>query len=221
MGENVHPKVFIASASQSAYYTAAQIAKNGVYGWGMMLPNYLTDDVTVVNKGVSGTSTKTFPHMEYILNSANKGDYVLIGFGHNDSVNDERGVTVEQYKQNLAKMISDVRNKGAIPVLFTEAPRFLANEGTYESLEESGVTPYRDAMKIVAKQQNVPFADVCSAMIEDEKNHSADELRSFYADEGYNNRIHFTSKGADYVASLTAKLLKKKTDNLDNYIVME
>lgn len=221
MGENVHPKVFIASASQSAYYSSAQIAKNGVYGWGMMLPNYLTDDVTVVNKGVSGTSTKTFPHMEYILNSANKGDYVLIGFGHNDSVNDERGVTVEQYKQNLTKMISDVRNKGAIPVLFTEAPRFLANEGTYESLEESGVTPYRDAMKIVAKQENVPFADVCTAMCDDEKNHSADELRSFYADEGYNNRIHFTNKGADYVASLTAKLIKEQTENLDNYIAFE
>ena len=106
-------------------------------------------------------------------------------------------------------MISDVRNKGAIPVLFTEAPRFLANEGTYESLEESGVTPYRDAMKIVAKQENVPFADVCTAMCDDEKNHTPAELRSFYADEGYNNRIHFTNKGADYVAQKIKEIARE------------
>ncbi len=59
------------------------------YGWGTQLENYLDYHVTVENLAISGTSSKSFATADNasyaaLLDGMQAGDYLFIGFGHND-----------------------------------------------------------------------------------------------------------------------------------------
>ena len=57
------------------------------YGYGTMLDKYLNDNVKVVNIALSGRSSKSYlsePEYNTLINGMKQGDYLLIGFGHND-----------------------------------------------------------------------------------------------------------------------------------------
>lgn len=54
-------------------------------GWGVFLPQFLT--IPVVNNAVGGESARSYSDQGLftnLINSAQKGDYVIIEFGHND-----------------------------------------------------------------------------------------------------------------------------------------
>ena len=88
-----------------------------------MLPEFLDDNVEVVNHAMGGRSTKTFLNegrWDKLMAQVRKGDYVFIQFGHNDaSTRPERHASRADYRDNLLKMIQDVRDKKAHPVLLT------------------------------------------------------------------------------------------------------
>ncbi|MCY7822553.1 pectinesterase family protein [Bacillus spizizenii] len=57
------------------------------YGWGTQIENYLGGSFTVQNLALSGRSSKSYttdPEYQTLLNGMKSGDYLLIGFGHND-----------------------------------------------------------------------------------------------------------------------------------------
>ncbi len=57
------------------------------YGYGTKLQKYLSEDIEVVNIALSGRSSKSYmeePEYKELLNGMSKGDFLLIGFGHND-----------------------------------------------------------------------------------------------------------------------------------------
>ena len=60
------------------------------YGYGTQIGKYLSPNVTVTNLALSGRSSKSFidpadnANYATLLSSIKAGDYVLIGFGHND-----------------------------------------------------------------------------------------------------------------------------------------
>ncbi|MGN0316697.1 MAG: GDSL-type esterase/lipase family protein [Lachnospira sp.] len=57
------------------------------YGYGTMLSCYLNDNVVVNNIALSGRSSLSFkeePEYRTLLNGMKSGDYLIIGFGHND-----------------------------------------------------------------------------------------------------------------------------------------
>ena len=63
--------------------------------------------------------------MPLILQAADKGDYVAIQFGPNDSwltAPNGRGCTVEEYKENLRNYVISIRKTGATPVILTSTP---------------------------------------------------------------------------------------------------
>ena len=217
------PTVYIAAASQSAEYTAEQIEANGMYGWGMFLDDNLSGRVTVVNKGVAGTSTKTFPHFEYIYSNIKEGDYVILGFLYNDSDSSkpERYVTIDQYKENYRNIVANIIKRKGVPVFLTSPPQMQRNTGNYIPVSEATVTPYKEAMKELAVELDVAIVDISKLMYDDEVNLTKDQKMSMYVDEGYNNRLHFTELGAKYVAKLTAKELKNVTNVLSEYITVE
>ena len=56
-------------------------------GWGSALALYFNDKIEVKNLAVSGTSSKSFtecPEYESLLAGMKAGDFLMIGFGHND-----------------------------------------------------------------------------------------------------------------------------------------
>jgi hypothetical protein len=57
------------------------------YGWGTQIGNYLDGSFNIQNLALSGRSSKSYtadPEYQTLLGGMKSGDYLLIGFGHND-----------------------------------------------------------------------------------------------------------------------------------------
>lgn len=62
------------------------------YGYGTMLSEYLDDEICVRNIALSGRSSKSYtvePEYQILLSAMKKGDFLIIGFGHNDEKTEE------------------------------------------------------------------------------------------------------------------------------------
>ena len=177
-------------------------------GWGMWLAAALGGgDVTVVNRGASGASTKSFidsGKWQVLIDGVRAGDLVLIMFAHNDSSNDTARHTDpgSTYDQNLIKFIKETRNQGATPVLLTSVNSRMYNDvGT--TLYQTTVA-YANAMRSVARKWDVALIDV-------------NELTyQLFLSLGYDGTVpyfisdntHLTRLGAETVASMIAHGLK-------------
>lgn len=134
---------------------------DGMWGWGSQ--GYTVFDANKCvfqNQAKAGRSTRTYideGRWDEVYNSLQKGDVVLIQFGHNDigGIKDgkERGViasakdscavyrmessgiyqVIYSYGWYLKKMIRDTQEKGAIPVLLSLTPRNEWHEGNGQS----------------------------------------------------------------------------------------
>src|SRR5947209_5376904 len=98
-------------------------------GWGQLFPNYFTSDVEIKNYAVNGRSTKSFikeGRWDSVMNQLQKGDWVMIQFGHNDSKKEDSNryaAPQTLYRANLMRFVNDARNKGANPLLITPVMR--------------------------------------------------------------------------------------------------
>lgn len=204
---------------------------NPEFGWGQVLPNYFTNQVLIKNKAVNGRSTRSFimeNRWDTIYNQLEKGNYVFIQFGHNDSKEtDPVRYTNPQtsYRYNLIKFIQDSRNKGAIPILFTPiARRKFNNEGVL--LDSHG--NYSLTVRLISKEFNVPLIDIqyLTELLEErygkegskklhlhfEKNDNA------YFPEGKKDDTHLSFLGANEVAKLVVDELKLNVKSLKKFI---
>ena len=62
------------------------------YGYGTQLKEYLSSSVTIRNIALSGRSSRSFleeANYETLKNGIKEGDYLMIGFGHNDEKSDD------------------------------------------------------------------------------------------------------------------------------------
>lgn len=60
-----------------------------LYGWGEVIGEYYTSDVTFENKAISSQSTSSYYSLErltydYVYTNIKENDYIIISFGHND-----------------------------------------------------------------------------------------------------------------------------------------
>lgn len=123
--------------------------------WGMHLPRWFKPPVLVANYAESGESARSFigeRRWAKLMSEIHPGDYVLIQFGIND-----RGTPLDQFKGYFNQFIKDTRDHGATPVLVTSQ--------NLRKLDENGkgvqtLGGYPDAMKEVAKEQNVTLLDL-------------------------------------------------------------
>jgi lysophospholipase L1-like esterase len=105
------------------------------YGYGTQIANYLNTNVTVNNLALSGRSSKSFiteTNYTTLTSSLKAGDYLMIGFGHNDEkaesslyTNPNGAVTdVTSFKYYLKHYYIDVAlAAGATPILCTPIVR--------------------------------------------------------------------------------------------------
>ena len=156
---------------------------DGMWGWASQAQTVFDESkITLVNAGRAGRSTRTFINeglWETVYNSLQPGDFVTIEFGHNDicPITDKkaRGVIAEAkdtchvYKMDngtfelvysfgwyLKKMIDDVREKGATPILVSLTPRNEWPGGKVERRDESYGKWYRE----VIEETGVEFIDL-------------------------------------------------------------
>ncbi len=132
------PVIYIAGDStvtdQSAEYPYAPGASYS--GWGQMLSAYLDSRIAVSNHAHSGLTTESFReegHYAILYDRLRAGDYVLLQFGHNDQKLDHLKAE-EGYRENLDRYISEIRGKGAYPILVTPISPGIPGRGWTEPI---------------------------------------------------------------------------------------
>ena len=190
-------------------------------GWGQFIQHYFTDRVQVHNHAIGGRSSKTFiqeGRLDEIIASIAKGDYLLIQMGHNDStkIRPERYTEpYGDYHDYLKQYIDQARSKQAIPILVTPVGRLHYVNG--EFLADFG--DYRNAMKEVALEKEVPIIDLMKSSIGYFTTLGYDQTEKlFMISVNGTDCTHFTKKGANEMAKLVAAGVKDLSVNLSREV---
>lgn len=157
--------------------------EDGMWGWASQASTVFDESrITLVNAARAGRSTRSFIReglWDKVYNSLQPGDFVTIQFGHNDicPITDAkaRGVipgtkdtlhvyhldndtyeVVYSFGWYLKKMIDDVREKGATPILVSLTPRNEWPGGQVERRDDSYGKWYRE----VVAETGVEFVDM-------------------------------------------------------------
>ncbi|MCD8206952.1 MAG: GDSL-type esterase/lipase family protein, partial [Bacteroidales bacterium] len=153
------------------------------YGYGTQLGNYLDEKATIVNLAMSGRSSQTFlaeDNYTTLENSLNEGDYLIIGFGHND---EKSGDTFTSANLGLNQSTSDTisfqdslkdnyidlaTEKGATPILCTPIVRY-SSSGDYSG-ERAHITSdgdYPQAIRDLGQATGTTVIDLTATTKED------------------------------------------------------
>jgi len=197
-------------------------------GWGQMLPEFFNDKVLVKNIAKNGRSTASFISeglWNQIISNVQKGDYVVIQFGHNDSSLTKKGrTTPDEYKANLIRFVDDVKAKGGNPILCTSvARRKFDKEGVL--VDTHGVYP--DVVRQVAKDKKVPLVDMYKQTTQWLAAEGAAQSKQFFHKfapgvsklypKGLDDNTHYNEKGARIAAGFFVEGLKQhKINTLTN-----
>ncbi|HTV18148.1 MAG TPA: GDSL-type esterase/lipase family protein [Polyangiaceae bacterium] len=133
-------------------------------GYGDALCARFRPEVACANLAKGGRSSRSYRQegswtavLEQLRAPDPAARYVLIQFGHNDQPgHDDRSTTLEQFTENMAGYVRDVRDAGATPVLVTPLTRRQFEAGkVVKDLE-----PWAEAVRKVAKEAGVVLLDL-------------------------------------------------------------
>ena len=135
-------------------------------GWGQMLPRFFEQGVAVSNHAESGRALFSFRwehRLDKILGMLQRGDYVLIQFGHNDQKNKKEGAgPFTTYAQDLQQYIEVVRAGGGIPVLVSPMERRRWSGGR----PQETLTDFAQAVRQVGAAERVAVIDLHAMSLE-------------------------------------------------------
>ncbi|MGV3459794.1 MAG: rhamnogalacturonan acetylesterase [Flavobacterium sp.] len=224
-------KVAIYGIGDSTMADKKNPSQNPEHGWLQVFQRFVTADVKVINKAVNGRSTKSFideGRWDSITKVLKEGDYVFIQFGHNDQkTEDPKRYTNPHtaYRHNLMRFVNETRQKGAIPILFSSIARRNFNEqgvlvGTHGD--------YTLEASLVAAELNVPFIDLEYYTEVLEQSYGAEKSKELhlhfapkehpYYPEGKKDDTHLSEKGANEVAAIVARELKRVVPALGKFL---
>ena len=229
---------------------------DGMWGWASQAQTVFDESkITLCNAARAGRSTRSFIReglWEKVYNSLQPGDYVTIQFGHNDicPITDQkaRGVipgtqdTLHVYKMDdgsyqtvysfgwyLRKMIDDVREKGATPILVSLTPRNEWPGGRIERRDASYGKWYRE----VVEQTGVAFIDMHNISADfldkkfavkrlpDDKQKAKEKVAALKEKAGAyfkKDHTHASKLGAQMNAQSFAKGLRQSGSELAKYL---
>lgn len=201
-------------------------------GWIQELRRFFPLDVEFLNFARNGRSSKSFiaeGRFERVLKIVKPGDFAFIQFGHNDekvedlsryTSPDENG----EFRKNLSYFVSSFKEKGCFPILLTPVAR---RRFRSEHILENSHGLYPDAIKAVARQENIPCIDVTALTTEFlEKIGEKESVRFYMSIEpgeyaaypaGKKDSSHLRPDGAFVVSSLVAESLKNIQDSFPDY----
>lgn len=212
------------------------------FGYGTKLKDYLNDDIEVVNLALSGRSSKSFlveSNYQKLMSELKEGDYLIIGFGHNDQKNEvERytnpnlSVTDEtSFKYYLYEYyIKMAQEKGATPILATPIVR--RNTGNNYEGSSGHITNdqgtqypggnYQKAIIELAEEKLITVIDLTAIT----KSHylaiGAEEAIKYHAQTGKNiatiDDTHLNEFGASFIAYSLVEALKETESTLKSFV---
>jgi lysophospholipase L1-like esterase len=210
---------------------------NGGLGWGDPFIGYFdTSKVNVLNRARGGRSSRTFITeglWDKALNEMKKGDFVLIQFGHNDAgaINDATrargslpGIGIETqeidnmltrqhevvhtYGWYMRKMISDVKAKGAKPIVLSLTVRNIWKDNHVER----GSGKFGEWAAMIANSEKVTFIDLTMLIADEYESLGEAKVKELFATD----HTHTSPAGAELNAALVVtglKMLKGKPLN--------
>lgn len=189
-------------------------------GWGQRLPTSIRSGAVVANYGDSGESSGSFlansalfPKMKPLIKSK---DLVFIQFGHND-----KDTTATTFRDNLARMVNGVRERGGTPVLVTPPVRRLFSgsrlTGTALHINSRGVD-LPAVIRALGKSANVPVIDLTAkskALVESLGPSASQQL---YLTREAGDNTHFSVHGATQMANLVVQGVRELNLSLTGYL---
>lgn len=160
-------------------------SSNLLQGWGSFITDYFdTTKITIENDAIGGRSSRTFltdGRWSKILQKLQKGDYVIMQFGHNDGGplddtarargtikgigKDSVGIynpirkqkeVVHTYGWYMRKYVNDTKAAGAVPIVCSPIPRNIWKDGKVVRSNDG----YALWAKEVAQQTGAYFIDL-------------------------------------------------------------
>ncbi|MEO5996001.1 MAG: rhamnogalacturonan acetylesterase [Chitinophagaceae bacterium] len=214
--EKKHIKVYLVGDSTMS---KKEIKAYPETGWGMPFSIFFDSTVMVDNKAMNGRSTKSFMtenRWQPVVDSLQEGDYVFIQFGHNDEVSTKATYTTpDEFTFNLAKYVTDSRNKKAFPVLLTPVARRNFDTashvvGTHEA--------YSKLVRDVAIKYEVPFIDLDKKSQEFLQSYGTEKSKLLFNwldagehpnyPKGNQDNTHFNELGARKIAEIVLSAIK-------------
>jgi len=211
---------------------------DSIVGWGRELPAFFdTSRIVVVNKARGGRSSRTFINeglWNEILPQIQKGDFVLMQFGHNDGARPDaekfrgsiRGTgdetmevkkpdgtieTVHSYGWYMQKYIQDSKAKGAIPIALSMIPRNEWKDGKVERVSES----YGKWAKEEAEKNEAIFIDLNELIAQKYESLGAEKVKTFFPVD----HTHTNLEGARLNAKIIADAVQTlKESDLRAYL---
>ncbi|WP_017167574.1 GDSL-type esterase/lipase family protein [Xanthomonas phaseoli] len=201
-------RIFIAGDSTAAEYGAERAPQAG---WGQLLQDWFDPaQWQVHNHAKGGRSTRSFiaeGRLDAIAKELQRGDVLLIQFGHNDAKREDPTRYTDRttdYVQFLRRYIATARDKGATPILITPAARLLYDFGAL--LDTHG--RYTLAMQQLAAQDQVELIDLnasSSDWIRALGEQAAKPYFLFVPEQGKADGTHFSRAGATAIACLVVQ----------------
>lgn len=221
-------KVFLAGDSTVADNTLATYPQRG---WGQAIGEFLTEEAEVWNFAVNGRSTKSFMdegRLKQIEMLIDKGDFLLIQFGHNDIKPQEDRHTdpYTTYTENLITYCNVALNAGATPVLINSMHRRKFDEtGHIINTHDE----YPEAVRKLAARLKLPMVDLTNMSKELYESYGDEGSKALFMwlkegeypiyPEGSKDDTHFNFNGAKVMAGLVVKGLKALNIDIINKIL--
>lgn len=213
---------------------------NDQWGWGSFLHQHFdTGRISIRNHAIGGRSSRTFQtegRWEKVLATLQKGDYVLMQFGHNDAgpIDDTaraRGVlrgigadskeiwnpitkkneVVYTFGHYLRGFVTDVKNRGAHPIVCAQIPR---NRWKSGRVERSDTTWSLWAMQVAAAEK-VSFINLNELVATRYEAMGPDAVQKLFAPD----LTHTLKAGALLNAQMVAAAIQKqKPAGLHRYL---
>ncbi|RSM36349.1 rhamnogalacturonan acetylesterase [Amycolatopsis balhimycina DSM 5908] len=192
-------------------------------GWGQQLPVNVRGGAVVANYADSGESSGSFlatkalfPTLKPLIKSK---DLVLIQFGHND-----KQTSATAFRDNLAKMVDGVRERGGVPVLVTPPVRrlFSGTKLTPTALHVNGVGVDLPAViRALGQSANVPVLDLTAktkSLVESLGPAASQKIYLTQATDGVTDNTHFSTYGATQMSNLVVQGIRELNLSLVAYL---
>lgn len=200
-------------------------------GWAPGFKQRLRPEAECVNWSRGGRSSRSFIKEGWWQKAlAEKGDYILIQFGHNDQPGKGPERETEPnttYREFMARYVDEARAAGAKPILVTSmARRRFGPDGKIRS----DLGAYPEAVRKLAAEKAVPLIDLHDLSIGLLNQLGPQESAAFDpqpmpdptkpapATPAAPDRTHLSPRGAEAMGRLVADALKKAVPELAPYL---
>lgn len=218
------------------------------YGYGTMLEKYFNKNLTIVNLAMSGRSSKSFvsePNYKFLFENIKDGDFLLIGFGHNDEKSDDslRFTDANKDIHDASSFayslyhfyIEKALRIGAVPILCTPIVR-ADIENCYTNAS-GHITSNGNYAKVIADLgrnlgiEVIPLTDLTRQKYEQIGYEEAIYYHAIALGKKHDGKLvpdmnsldttHLNQYGAKFVAYLVAKTLQGSKHPLAEYVLKE